>query len=71
MTDAPPNTEGPANDGADLSCTLESEQLAAFLDGCLSPEAAAAVEEHLVRCEACRWVAATSAGDTAGRRRPR
>ena len=71
MTDAPPQTERATIDGADPPCPVESEQLAAFLDGCLSAEATASIEAHLVRCEACRWVAASWASDTPAMRRNR
>lgn len=37
-------------------CNLASERLAAFLDRRLSHDDACAVEAHLARCEACRWV---------------
>jgi anti-sigma factor RsiW len=55
----------------DELCTLEPEQLAAFLDGLLTAEAAASIEAHLAACEACRWVAAHSASNAPGTRRHR
>jgi len=60
-----------SSDRTNEPCTLEAEQLAAFLDGLLSAEATAAVEAHLAACEACRWVAAHSARDVPGTGRHR
>ena len=60
MTETPPRTEPVGNDGNELSCGLDAEELAAFIDGRVSAEAAERIEAHLARCEACRWVAAES-----------
>ena len=49
--DEPP--PAPASDELDLACRDVVELVSDYLDGCLDPPLAAAVERHLALCPAC------------------
>ncbi len=52
------STTPPREDGArpGAECRARLEEISAYLDGDLTPAAAAALRRHLARCPCCQWL---------------